>query len=323
MKFLVISVVFICTSLFANSKDLVELYRLQGIEQVQKELDSKLQKKDYWYNYLKDKDVSKGYYESIEHILVCQKDMKNLKLYSKNGKGFKEEFSGSVFIGKGKGDKSVEGDLKTPVGTYELTNKLSKNLDPFYGPMAFVTSYPNAYDKLQKKKGHGIWIHGLPKNGDRDDFTQGCIALENGNIKKLNKKFDFKNSILMIEEKGKTKVSAEEISTVLSQMYQWKESWKNSDIDTYLSFYSDEFRKYNGMRFEQFKSYKRRLFSRNESKQIQFEDINIMPYPNLKAKKIFKVMMKQNYQTKNYKSRDVKELYIELEEDRIKILTES
>lgn len=127
----------------------------------------------------------------------------------------------------------------------------------------------------------------------------------------------------MIEEKGKTEVSIDDISSVLAQVYQWKESWKNSDIDTYLSFYSDEFRKYNGMRFEQFKSYKRRLFSKNEDKTIKFEDINVMPYPNLKAKKIFKVMMKQNYQTKNYKSNDIKELYIELEDDRMKILTES
>lgn len=313
----------ICTNIFANSKDFVELYRLHGIEQVQKELEKKLQKKEYWADYLKNKDVSKGYYESIDHILVCQKDMKNLKLYSRNGTGFKEEFSGNVFIGKAKGDKQVEGDLKTPVGTYELTNRLSKNLDPFYGPLAFVTSYPNAYDRLQKKNGHGIWIHGLPLNGDREDFTQGCIALENNNIKKLNNKFDFKNSILMIEEKGKIEVSVEDISSVLAQVYQWKESWKNSDIDTYLSFYSDRFRKYGGMRYEQFKSYKRRLFSKNEAKTIEFEDINVMPYPNLDQKKIFKVMMKQNYQTKNYKSNDIKELYIELEDDRMKILTES
>lgn len=316
--------VFFSSSLFANGKDLVELYRLKGISQVQEELDKKLQNKEYWSEYLKDKDVSKGYYESIEHVLVCKKDEKSLKLYSKKNKDFKEEFSQSVFIGKGKGDKKIEGDLKTPVGTYELTNKLTKNLDPFYGPLAFVTSYPNAYDKLQNKNGHGIWIHGLPKDGEREEFTQGCIALKNGSIKKLNKKFNFKNSILMIQEKGDIPVSVDDISLVLSQVYQWRESWKNSDIDTYLSFYSNDFRKYDGTRFEQFKNYKTRLFNRNEDKTIQFKDINIMPYPNLKDKKLFKVMMKQRYSTKYYKSNDIKELYIELnDENKMKILTES
>lgn len=322
LKFLIISALFI-TAIHANSKDLVELYRLKGIEQVEKELDKKLQNKEYWHGYLQGKDISKGYYESIDHILVCQKDMKNLKLYSKKGKKFQEQFSQSVFIGKGKGDKRKEGDLKTPVGTYELTNLLSDNLDPFYGPLAFVTSYPNAYDKLQNKNGHGIWIHGLPKDGEREEFTQGCIALENGGIKKLNQKFDFKNSILMIQEKGDIPVSIDDISLVLSQMYQWRESWKNSDIDTYLSFYSNAFQKYDGMNFEAFKDYKRRLFLRNEDKNIQFENINIMPYPNTQDKKMFKVMMRQKYSTKRYRSNDIKELYIELEDEKMKILTES
>lgn len=317
---------FVITNSFAkDTKDLVELYRLKGIQEVKEELDKKLRNKDYWFNYLQDKDISKGYYESIEHVLVCTKDEKNLKLYSKKNKKFQEEFSKSVFIGKVKGDKEVEGDLKTPVGTYELTNKLTEEtLDPFYGPLAFVTSYPNAYDKLQNKNGFGIWIHGLPENGDRDDFTQGCIALENGSIKQLNKKIDLKHSILMIQEKGEIPVSIDDISLVLSQVYQWRDSWKDSDIDTYLSFYSNNFRKYNGMKFEQFKNYKTRLFKKSENKTITFEDINVMPYPNLKSKKIYKVMMRQKYSTRYYNSDDIKELYVEIKGNgKMKILTES
>ncbi len=51
--------------------------------------------------------------------------------------------------------------MKTPEGVYELTSKLTK-LDSFYGPLALVTSYPNTFDKAMNKKGHGIWIHGMP-----------------------------------------------------------------------------------------------------------------------------------------------------------------
>ena len=33
------------------------------------------------------------------------------------------------------------------------------------GQLAFVLSYPNTYDKVQGKNGHGIWIHGSPLDG--------------------------------------------------------------------------------------------------------------------------------------------------------------
>ena len=312
------------SNLLYGSKDLVELYRLGGIEQVQNELDKRLTNKDYWLNYLKDKDISKGYYESINQIIVCKKDLKNMKLFGKNNGKFKEQLSGEIIIGEGVGDKQKEGDLKTPVGTYELTNILQgKKLDPFYGPLAYVTSYPNAYDRLKNKDGHGIWIHGLPLDGKRDPYTKGCIALENNKIENLYKKLKFKNTILMIQEDGEINVDKEDISTVLSQVYQWRDSWKNSDFDKYISFYSNEFKKYDGMKISAFISYKKRLFKKKDKKSIKFSDINVMPYPNVQNKKLFKVSMKQKYQSKYYKSSDIKELYLELKDNKMVILTES
>ena len=93
--------------------------------------------------------------------------------------------------------KKKEGDLKTPLGIYELTKKISK-LDSFYGPLAFVTSYPNIYDKFRGKNGSGIWIHGLPTEQKRDEFTKGCIAINNSNLETLDKYININSTMLII-----------------------------------------------------------------------------------------------------------------------------
>ncbi len=52
-----------------------------------------------------------------------------------------------------KGDKKTEGDLRTPIGVYDLVKKIS-NVDEFYGPLAFVISYPNIYDRYKENTSH-------------------------------------------------------------------------------------------------------------------------------------------------------------------------
>ena len=316
----VIVFLFLClNTIFAT--DLVEIYRLKGIDAVKKQIERQLQKKSYWNSYLKNIDVSRGYYESIRYIIVCQKDKKNITLYKKEKNRFTAKLSKDVFIGKGKGDKTKEGDMKTPVGAYDLENKITK-LDPFYGPLALVTSYPNTFDKIQNKNGHGIWIHGLPYDQKRDDFTKGCIALENGGVKELDSKIDYKKSVLLIAEKKVKNITKNEISTILSQVFQWRDAWKKSNIDKYLAFYSKDFKRYDGMNLKKFKRYKKRVFAKNEKKKIEFKNINIVPYPNALNKKMFKVVMDENYKTRYYKFKGKKELYIELQGDKMSILAE-
>jgi len=181
--------------LYSFSLDLVELYRKDGINAVQKILEQQLTKQQYWQDNLQNKNLEYGYYESIQFVMLCQKNMKDIILY--DTKQNKTLFTSSVFIGKELGDKKKEGDMRTPVGAYRITNRLTK-VDPFYGPLALTTNYPNILDKLEGKTGHGIWIHGLPEHQERDDYTQGCISLDNKNIEKLSNSINLKNSILLI-----------------------------------------------------------------------------------------------------------------------------
>ncbi|WP_428026960.1 L,D-transpeptidase family protein [Arcobacter sp.] len=301
--------------------DFVTLYRTMGIEEVQKELEKQLKTKEYWNKYLENTDVSYGYYESKKYVLVAHKLSKKLELFKKEDKKFLKLLTQSMISGEKEGDKFTEGDLKTPVGAYRLTRKLTK-LDQFYGPFALVTNYPNTFDKSLNKEGHGIWIHGMPLEESREDFTKGCIALDNENLVSLEKNMNFDESVLLISEKNVEPTTKDEMSEVLSFIFSWTDAWRTSDINKYLQYYSKDFKRANGQGFDAFKKHKEYIFSRKEEKTIKFSNINVIPYPNSLNKKMFKIVMDQHYQTKSYKYDGIKELYIQLDGDKISILSE-
>ena len=142
------------------------------------------------------------------------------------------------------GDKKREGDLRTPIGVYTLKG-LIWNVDTFYGPFAFVTSYPNTLDRLKQKDGHGIWIHGVPLNGKKyNSNTKGCIVMNNKKLKELRKKIDYKKTYLLISEKKPLTATKKEIAEILAFIYKWRRAWRSSDFKTYKTFYDNEFKRY-------------------------------------------------------------------------------
>lgn len=189
--------------------------------------------------------------------------------------------------------------------------------------MALVTSYPNLYDKIKKKSGSGIWIHGLPFDEKRDDFTKGCVALNNDKLEKLNSQFDYKKSILLLSENKLKDITKSDISNILYQIFTWKDAWQRGDIEQYLSFYDTSFKQINGMNFDKFKVRKTRIFKQSKDKKIKFNNINISPYANSQGKSLFRITMDEDYQTRYYKFKGTKELYVELKTDgKISILIE-
>ena len=313
----------ITLSLYSN--DILTNYRINGIKTIEKQMDFELTKKIYWDEYIKDKDTTFGYLESYPNVLTCNKENSTLNLYIKdanNSYAFQKEYS--AYTGKMKGDKVKEGDLKTPIGIYQITKKLSKEnkLDSFYGPIAFVTSYPNTYDKYRGKNGYGIWIHGLPTEQTRDEFTKGCIAINNSNIECLDRKIDIDGTLLIIDsDKVKKDISKDVLSSILSQLYSWRYSWIFDDIDGYLNFYSNNFVRFDGMNFDRFKTYKTRIFKKIEKKTIIFNNINVLPYPN--SDNIYQITFKEFYKSDTFQFTGDKTLVVKLDKtNSMKILTE-
>jgi len=272
--------------------------------------------------YLKNKDTKFGYIESYTNILLCDKSKSELLIYSKDANNtyqLRKEYS--AFTGKLKGDKKREGDLKTPIGVYDIVKKISK-VDSFYGPMAFVTSYPNLYDKYEGKTGQGIWIHGLPTNQERDAFTKGCIAIKNKSIECMNRNIDIKKTVLIIRENSNddTNPSKETLAKLLSELYAWRYAWLYNETDKYLNFYAPKFKRYDGMNLRRFKKYKTRVFNKHETKSIIFRNINIVSYPNIKN--VYRVTFNEDYKSKSFSFKGRKILIVKLQDNELNIITE-
>ncbi|WP_072240571.1 L,D-transpeptidase family protein [Campylobacter coli] len=315
---------FICISALGAS-DLVKIYLNQGLDAVGVAIEKELTNKDFWLDEIGDRNISLGYYDDDVAIVLTNKTDKILRVYSYSDGKIKQDFEQKAIITGLMGDKQVEGDLKTPVGFYELGRKFNPG-DPYYGPFAFATTYPNLLDKVQGKTGGGIWIHGYPLDGTRlDEFkTCGCIALFNENLEEFAKVVQDKKVFAMTEEKEKVRAKKEDIAALLADLFAWKLAWTDSDINTYLNFYDEkQFKRFDKMKFEQFASMKKSIFSRKEDKKIKFSDINISPYPNVENETMYRISFYEDYYTKNYQFKGDKILYVKIDsKGKMKILAE-
>lgn len=296
------------SSLMLHASDLVKIYLNQGLDAVGVAIEKELTQKDFWLSEIGDKNISLGYYDDNVAIVLTNKTDKILRVYSYEDGKIRKDFEQKEIITGLMGDKKIEGDLKTPVGFYELGRKFNPG-DPYYGPFAFATTYPNLLDKVQGKTGGGIWIHGYPLDGSRlDEFkTRGCIALFNNNLEKFAQVVQDKKVFVMTEEKEKIRAKKDQIASLLADLFTWKLAWTNSDTNTYLSFYDEqEFKRFDKMKFEQFASMKKSIFSRKEDKKIKFSDINISPYPNLENETMYRISFYEDYYTKNYQLEAIK-----------------
>jgi len=86
------------------------------------------------------------------------------------------------------GHKTIEGDGKTPEGSYYIDRKNPRSA--FH--LSLGISYPNVADvakaeSLGQKPGGDIFIHGERRPFDRKgkDWTWGCISVSNGEVEEI------------------------------------------------------------------------------------------------------------------------------------------
>lgn len=320
-KILFLSLSFIVAT---HASDFAKLYLNEGIEAVRMAIEKELTNKDFWLEEIKDKNVTLGYYDEKVAIALTNKKDKVIRVYHYDDGKLEQKFIQKDVLTGLAGDKEIEGDLKTPIGFYELGKKFFPG-DPYYGPFAFATTYPNVLDKTLGKTGGGIWIHGYPLDGTRLDTykTRGCIAVQNDLLDEFNSLVADRKSYAMTEEKEKIRTNSKEIAILFANLFAWKESWQNNDIKTYLSFYDkDKFKHYDKKDYKSFAKNKERIFAKNEKKTIKFSKISISPYPNVDNEKIFRIGFFEDYKTANYKFKGEKVIYVKLQEEKMQILAE-
>ena len=144
--------------------------------------------------------------------------------------------------------------------------------------------------------------------------------------KKISLRFfcnlDLNKTILITTPSQFKKATKDEMALILSSIFKWKDAWKYSQFNDYISFYSTEFKKADKSGFTEFKEYKERIFAKDEKKTINFTNIDISPYPNSLGKNMFRIFMDEEYLSPTIKFIGNKELFIEIIDNEVKILSE-
>jgi murein L,D-transpeptidase YafK len=130
--------------------------------------------------------------KKADRIMIDKSD-RTLILY-KDGKEI-HRYTDIRFGDQPTGHKRFEGDEKTPEGNYTINGRNPKSAYH----LSLRISYPNAADRaFARSKGRSpggdIFIHGQPNMSPLErlsgDWTDGCIALSNAEIKLLWQQVD-------------------------------------------------------------------------------------------------------------------------------------
>jgi len=232
-----------------------------------------------------------------------------------------------VTLGKVKGDKEQEGDLKTPEGIYTFKARLTPpSLKPKFGVMAFYVNYPNTYDQLAGRTGFDIMLHATnaPERLKQNFDSEGCVVVDNEELRELEPHIRLGLTPILIFPEIKDEYLAPGADPGLRNFFEsWVKSWETRSIDDYIVHYHSDFSA-NGMNKDQWKAYKAGLNRVYETIQLGVEDARYYRHP-----KYSMVTFTQNYLSRlksggvGHRSRGTKVLYIAEENGQPKIIAES
>jgi murein L,D-transpeptidase YafK len=254
-----------------------------------------------------------------EYAIIVDKSSEKVFVY-KRDKLFEPVRTFNCSTGENDGPKSIKGDRKTPEGIYFFTHTIEKkDLAPRYGSLAIPLNYPNLVDRREGRCGYGIWFHGTNKPLKPHD-TNGCIALENGDIDELASYITLNDTPALIYstmEMADSEAVEKEVHALTDLIERWRIAWEEKDIDTYSSFYSSRFSS-GGKDWAEWKEHKRSLAKKYSSIDVGVENLRI-----LKNGGLIVAAFRQKYAAGGFRIVGDKTLFLQKNSDEWKILGET
>jgi murein L,D-transpeptidase YafK len=212
-----------------------------------------------------------------------------------------------ISIGKAGFDKLREGDLKTPVGVYQITRFLSDaSLHDKYGNGAFPLNYPNVYDRLRGRTGSGIWLHGLPKgvkSRPRLD-SDGCVVVDNETLDRLHDVIRSRETLIVLSPTMEWQSESSESSqTLMKAIEQWRGDWQRIDNDAYLGHYAENFTD-SKRDLSAWKKYKTRVNKNKQRIKVDLQKLSVVAYPgegDLATARFYQIYESDNYRWRGWK----------------------
>ena len=189
-----------------------------------------------------------------------------------------------VTLGKNGIDKARSGDQKTPVGVYHVTANLPrKKLTDFYGAGAFPINYPNEWDRRQGRDGHGIWLHGVPREvyNRAPRASDGCIVLANPDLEEVGRHVQVGLTPVIIADEIEWSDAADvekERATLAAALEQWRADWQSRDTERYLAHYSSRFSA-SGQNLAAWSTHKRKVNGSKQWIKVGLSRVAMFRYP--------------------------------------------
>ncbi|MEO5686870.1 MAG: L,D-transpeptidase [Burkholderiaceae bacterium] len=128
--------------------------------------------------------------KAIHHAIAVDTTRSRLYLFENGPQGVRLVSDHYVSVGKQGVDKAVEGDQRTPLGVYFVSDRVGQgSLGEAFGAGAMQLNYPNLFDQLHGRTGSGIYVHGVPFNtySRPPKDSDGCVTLANDELVMLMK----------------------------------------------------------------------------------------------------------------------------------------
>lgn len=184
------------------------------------------------------------------HAIAVDASRSRLYLFENTTAGLKLLADYYISVGKSGIEKSVEGDLRTPLGVYFITSNLDpKSLRDFYGSGALPINYPNQLDMKRGKTGGGIWLHGTPpaQFSRAPLATDGCVALANPDLERIIKTVEIRSTPVVIAQSLKWVAPQSlkaDIKSFEDVLQGWHRAKSSGDVARLSAWYAPDFTSY-------------------------------------------------------------------------------
>jgi len=181
----------------------------------------------------------------IDTVVVAELERSLLYVFDTRGEHPKLVTQHYISSGSAGYGKQVEGDLKTPLGIYDIRlYRSGRWLPDLYGSGALVLNYPNLLDQHLGRTGSGIWLHGVPHNrmSRSPRSSEGCVTMANDYFLELRHLVDLESTQVVLTDHltwvaGNTQIPDR---TRFRQLFeQYRDAWVNQDAKDLRAVYAD------------------------------------------------------------------------------------
>lgn len=260
------------------------------------------------------------------YVIAVDASRARLYVFENTASGLRRIADLYVTVGKFGIGKNKEGDKRTPIGLYTITGfKPDKDLEELYGIGAYPISYPNEWDVRNGRNGHGIWLHGVP----RDTYSRppkasdGCVVLSNDDLKNLGRYIKIGQTPVIIAP-SLTWVDADLLDAARDELQQavdkWRKDWESRDTTRLMEHYSRNFQS-DGQGYQAFAESKRRVNAAKSWIKVDIERLSIYRQPGNKDMAV--LVFDQDYKSSNLNNLSKKRQYWQRENGRWRIIQET